>query len=201
MSAYLHPILVPVKGTPDITLSIDPKNPDEIVVFLGMALLEKVPLDREHIVFKMLLARLYNAGVSGGKIKEAFGVACSTLRRWGRALKSGDLERIRRAFSGQGAQRKVSPEIESYVRDRFHELYVQCRSYNKMIQAEVEKYFKISISSERLRWIFKKEREKLTPCRNEDITIQETSAEGGNSVKNGQELRVEEGPPSTRIAV
>ena len=100
MSALLQPILMPVKGAPDIVLSIDPNNPDEVFVFLGMAMLEKVPRLREHLSFKMLLARLYNAGVSGRKIKETFGVARSTLSRRGRALKSGDMERITKAFSG-----------------------------------------------------------------------------------------------------
>ena len=65
MSVFLQPVLVPVKGAPDIILSIDPKNPEELFVFLGMALLEKIPRLQEHLGFKMLLARLYNAGVSG----------------------------------------------------------------------------------------------------------------------------------------
>ena len=163
MSAYLQPILVPVKGTPDIVLSIDPKSPEELFVFLGMAMLEKVPRLREHLAFKMLLGRLYNGGVSASMLTRLFGVARSTLRRWGRALKSGDMERIRRAFSGQGAEKKITPEIADYVRDRFHDLHGQCRDYNKVIRAEVRKYFKVSVSSERLRWIFKEERERRPP--------------------------------------
>jgi len=43
MYAVLQPILVPINGAPDIILSIDPNSPDELFVFLGMALLEKVP--------------------------------------------------------------------------------------------------------------------------------------------------------------
>ena len=162
MSALLQPILTPVNGAPDIVLSIDPEYPDELVVFLGLAMLEKVPNLREHPVFKMLLARLHNGGVSGQRLTDLFGVARSTLRRWGRALKSGDMDRMRDAFSGQGAARKVTPEIESYVRDRFRDLYGQCRDYSHVIRAEVERYFKVSICSERLRWIFKEERGKLT---------------------------------------
>ena len=161
MSTVLQPILVPVNGAPDIVLSIDPENPDELVVFLGLAMLEKVPHLREHPVFKMLLARLHNGGVSGQRLTNLFGVARSTLRRWGQALKSGDLDRIRDAFSGQGAARKVTPEIERYVRNRFRDLHGQCRDYSKVIRAEVARYFKRSVSSERLRWIFKEEREKL----------------------------------------
>ena len=100
MSDYLQQIMVPVKGAPDIILSMDPNNTDEIYVFLGMALLEKVPRSHEHIAFKMLLARLYNGGVTGQRLTNAFGVARSTLRRWEEGLKerkcrsaSGDLFR------------------------------------------------------------------------------------------------------------
>ena len=161
MSAYLQPILMPVKGAPDIVLSIDPRFPDELFVFLGMAMLEKIPRVREHVAFKMLLGRLYNGGVSASLLTRLFGVARSTLRRWGRALKSGDMDRIRRAFSGQGAEKKISPEIERYVRDRFHDLCGEYRDYSKVIRAEVRKYFGVTVCSERLRWIFKEEREKL----------------------------------------
>jgi len=170
---------VPVNGAPDIVLSTDPKSPDELFVFLGMALLEKVPHLREDPAFKMLLARLHNGGVSGQRLTDRFGVARSTLRRWGRALKSGSLDRIRDAFSGQGATRKVTPEIEGYVRDRFRDLHGQSRDYNKVIRAEVERYFKQPLSSERLRWIFKEERDKLG-------TAQETDT--GAAVTNGADL-------------
>ncbi len=161
MYETLQPVLVPVKGSPDIVLSVDPKRPEDLFVFLGMALLEKVPRLRDHISYKMVAARLYNSGVSSRKLKETFGFARSTLLRWGRALKSGDMERVSIAFSGQGAEKKITPEIERYIRDRFHELCGQNRAYNKQIQADVKKYFKIEVSSERLRWIFKEEREKL----------------------------------------
>ncbi len=63
MSVLLQPILVPVKGSPDLILSKDENSPEELFVFLGMALLEKVPYRREYPVFKMLLGRLHNAGV------------------------------------------------------------------------------------------------------------------------------------------
>ncbi len=161
MPVCLQPILMPVKGTPDIVLSIDPKHPDELFVFLGMALLEKVPRLREHLAFKMLLARLHNGGVSWRRLAKRFGVARSTLRRWGQALKSGDMERIRKVFSGQGAEKKITPEIEDYVRDRFHDLYGQRRDYNRVIRLEVRRYFKVPVSAERLRWIFKEERDAL----------------------------------------
>lgn len=185
MSAFLQPILMPVKGTPDIVLSIDPKNPEELFVFLGMAMLEKVPRVREHLAFKMLLARLHNGGVSGPILTERFGVARSTLRRWGQALKSGDMEQIRKAFSGQGAEKKITPEIECYVRDRFRDLHSQRRDYSKMIRAEVERYYKKSVSSERLRWIFKEERERLATTA--EACVQEGCVLGDELTENMHE--------------
>jgi transposase len=182
--AFLQPILMPVKGTPDIVLSIDPKTPDELFVFLGMALLEKVPRAREHLAFKLLLARLSNAGMHSRRLTQTFGVARSTLRRWGRALKSGDLERVRKAFSGQGAEKKITPEIENYVRDRFRDLQGQCRDHNKVIRSEVLKYFKVSVSAERLRWIFKEERGALAH-----------SAESEDGAQNGRGPRPAEPCP------
>ena len=160
MIPTLQPLLVPVKGSPDFLLYVNPQDPAELFVFLGMALLERVPHVRDHIAFKMLLARLYNARVKVASIVICFGVAHTTLRRWGLSLLSGDMDQINRAFSGQGAERKITPEIDFYVRDRFRELYGTCHTYNKKIREEVKKYFKIEVSAERLRWIFVEEREK-----------------------------------------
>jgi hypothetical protein len=188
----LQPILVPVKGTPDIAVSIDPKHPEELVVFLGMAMIERVRRLRDHIVFKMLLARLYNARVSGRSLTKNFGVARGTLRRWGRALKSGDMERIGKAFSGPGAQRKVTPEIDRYVRDRFEELYGSCPTYSQVIQGELKKYFNLPVSAERLRWIFKEERQKLASA--VDVGTGEVSVDGLPSAAEGQEPALEETP-------
>lgn len=211
MSIVLQPILVPVNGEPDIILSVAPDSPEELFVFLDMALLEKVPHLREAPAFKMLLARLHNAGVSGQRLTDRFGAARSTLRRWGRALKSGDMDRIRDAFSGQGATRKVTPEIESYVRDRFRDLHEHYRDYNKVIRSEVERYFKASVSCERLRWIFKEERERLAAIREYDAyggaangtarrsQEPEMDAAGANSCDGGPEnAAIGPFPASTR---
>ena len=61
-----------------------------------------------------------------------------------------------RPFPARAHTRKVTPEIEAYVRDRFLDLQKeQCHNYSKVIQAEVKKYFSVSVSAERLRWIFR----------------------------------------------
>lgn len=197
----LQPILTAIKGTPDFVLSINPQFPNELFVFLGMALLERVPRLTHHIAYKMLLARLYNAGVKVKELVKCFGVAHTTLRRWGLALKSGDMERINRAFSGQGAHRKVTPEIERYVADRFHELYGTCREYSKQIRKEVKDYFTKTISRERLRWIFKAEREKLEEeerARSEGEKTEGDKQERANSCESEEiEIDIEGNTAST----
>ena len=170
MMSTLQPLLSPVKGSPDLLLYVNPQDPGELFVFLGLALLERVPHVRDHIAFKMLLARLYNAGMKVASLVICFGVAHTTLRRWGLSLRSGDMDQINRAFSGQGAERKITPEIDSYVRDRFRELYGTCRAYNKKIREEVKKYFKTEVSAERLRWIFVEEREKAGEMQEAQMT-------------------------------
>ncbi len=158
MQNILQPILTPVKGSADITISRSLDFPDEILVFVGLALLEKVPDALDEPSCKMLLARLYNAKMSGRKLVEKFGVARSTLQRWGAALKNGDMDEIARVFSGQGAPRKVTPQIERYALDRYHELFGREKRYNQIIRQDIERYFKVSLSSERLRQIFAAER-------------------------------------------
>ena len=76
----LQPLLAPVKGDPDFILSINPQYPYEIFVFLGMALLERVPRLRDRIAFKMLLARLYNAKVQVKSLVECFVSTKSILK-------------------------------------------------------------------------------------------------------------------------
>jgi hypothetical protein len=195
MDFTLQPVLSSVKGTPDFLISTAAKYPDELFVFLGMALLERVPRFREHIAFKMLLARLYNAGVVVRLLVECFGVAHTTLRRWGLALKSGDLERITEAFSGQGAPRKVTPEIERYVRDRYQELHGECGNYSRQIRAEVARYFKVRVSGERLRWIFKEEREKLADLGGGEDAKEGTQEEPAESQERANSWAAEQERP------
>ena len=117
------------------------------------------------------------------------------------------MERTTKAFSGQGAQRKIPPEIEKYVRDRFGDLHGACRDYNQVIRAEVWKYFKVSICSERMRWIFKQQREKLAQIAEPDAAEEavEGSDWGENEHESGLDARelgansCERGPESSAI--
>jgi len=158
----LQPLLTPAKGNPDFTVCSQPNSPEVVFVYYGLALIEKVRWSLESLEFKMLLARLYNAKANLKELVKTFHVAHTTLGRWGRALKSGDLEQITRAFSGQGPEKKLTEDVVSYVRCRFHEIYVTNRyNYSQIIRKEIRNHFQKEISSESLRKLFKEEKEKF----------------------------------------
>ena len=47
------------------------------------------------------------------------------MRGWGRALRCGDAQQLVRVLAGVRAKRKLTPEIEAYVRARWPELSAQ----------------------------------------------------------------------------
>lgn len=57
-----------------------------LLLLYGGELLEKLPDDRNHAQYKLMVAQLYNAGANSRYLREAFGVDFKTMRRWGRAL-------------------------------------------------------------------------------------------------------------------
>jgi hypothetical protein len=91
---HLQQILGTDKNNPIFTLSSNPELPGKIYVFFGMALLEVVDDDPSSGTFKLLLARLYNAGVKPQNLIDTFSIPYTSLRRWAEALKSGDDEKL-----------------------------------------------------------------------------------------------------------
>ena len=113
--------------------------------------------------YKLLIARLYNAGVKAKSITEKFGTARTTMKRWGDALKSGDADRLVAALSGQGAPRKLTPEILSFIKVRFLQIYQENHyNYSIIIRKEIKEIFGKEISSESLRPLFKELRRNAT---------------------------------------
>ncbi len=154
MPETLTPILCPVKGIPDISVSFTNASGRELNVFCGVALLEKVSALKDRPEFKMLLGRLHNMKRSARELAEIFEVSRSTIARWGRALKSGDMQKMEVAFSGQGAKKKLTGPMIRFIQDRYRVLHPSERNYNQLIRAEVENYYGVSISSETARKIF-----------------------------------------------
>ncbi|NQU34123.1 MAG: hypothetical protein HQ521_12895 [Bacteroidetes bacterium] len=144
-------------------LGLDKKNPvftinqrgDLLHVYLGMALIEIVPNDKTKPAFKLLMGRLFNSGIKKKSLTEAFGLCYTTMKRWGDALKSNDLDTISRVLAGPGAPQKVTKEIKEFIRIRFQDIYNHTHyGYSQTIQAEIKSVFNETISAETLRPIF-----------------------------------------------
>ena len=77
----------------------DAADPTRLFVYFGMALVEKIPDDKNDPQYRLLLARLYNAGARPSALHTAFGIDGKTLRRWGAALVSPDVGKPRACCS------------------------------------------------------------------------------------------------------
>ena len=149
---HLQEILGTDKSNPIFTLSADPELPGKIYVFFGMALLEVVDDDPNSATFKLLLARLYNAGVKPQHLIKTFSISYTSLRRWGEALKSGDDEKLISVLAGRQHPRKITPEILSFSKNRFSAIYPENHySYSKVIRQEILDTFNVNICGESLR--------------------------------------------------
>src|SRR5947207_2883109 len=101
-------------ATGQLILGADKRNPlftvygweeddgEELLhVYYGLELLEVVPADRNAPSFKMLLGRLYNAGVNRRILQETFGIDLKTIQGWAAALRSSDAEELVRVMEGR----------------------------------------------------------------------------------------------------
>ena len=127
-SPLLQPVLGTDKRNPVFSVCRQAGAAPSLHVYYGAELLEVVPEDRRHPAFKLLLARLYNAGVHGLVLQRSFRVDRKTMQRWGQALQSGDAQQLLQALAGRGGHRKLTPEIRAFVSVRFPEIYGQSRA-------------------------------------------------------------------------
>jgi hypothetical protein len=65
-------------------------------------LLEVVPEGRQHPAFKLLLGRLYHAGIQATSLQQSFGVDRKTMPRWGLLFTRNILRQTRRTGNGIG---------------------------------------------------------------------------------------------------
>jgi hypothetical protein len=145
-------LLLPTdKRNPSLSLYRDEAQ-QSIHVYYGFELLEKVPEDRKHPQYKLMVANLYNAGLKVASLEEIFGFDRKTMREWGQALQSGDGERLKQALEGREGRRKLTPAIVAFIEFRFEEVYAQHRGrYNLQLREEVQEVFKVKLSGETLR--------------------------------------------------
>lgn len=159
MQEELQQILGTDKRNPCFTVFRDSAG---ILVFYGGELLERLPDDRSHLGYKLMVARLYNAGINSRRLQEAFKVDPKTMRCWGRTLEGGDPVELVRVLAGRQATRKLTIEIQSYARMRFSRIYPENRrSYSQAIRAEIVEVFGVALSAESLRSLFGGLRESI----------------------------------------
>ena len=158
----LQLILGADKCNPLFSLYSPTEYPEQIEVYFGLALVEKIEKGKSSLQFKLLLGRLYNAGYKRKELTSAFDVDLKTIRKWGYALKSNDFISMEAAFAGHEAKRKLSPDIESYARSRFREIYPKNQyNYSAVVRDEISEYFQTDLSGETLRGIFNCEKMRL----------------------------------------
>ncbi len=171
---YLQKILGTDKRNPVFTVYQDSKG-EELHVYYGLQLFEVVRADKEDPAFKLLVGRLYNAGVKVKSLKSAFGVDRKTMKRWGAALRSGDPDVLVEALRGRGGHRKLTPEIESYVRMRFPSIYRETRyEYSKRVREEIAEVFRKSLSPETLRPLLHELKQQADGC--PEVEVLDTEA-------------------------
>ena len=152
-------------------IGVDKRNPyfsvykdqeqKEIHIYYGASLLDVIKDNKDSAELKYMLARLYNAGVKVKSLIEYFGFSYPTYKRWGEALKSGDAEKIYYAFSGQGGNKKLTPDIVSFIIHDFSHVYPRNKSsYSKEIREDIKDVYGIDISAECIRPTLKKLKEK-----------------------------------------
>lgn len=172
-------------------LGTDKRNPvfsafrDEgrevVHVYYGAQLLEIVADSREHAAYKMLVGRLYNAGVNRKALRRAFKADPKTMSRWGRAAKSATPDEIARILAGRQYRRKLTSEIQTYIRLRFPKIYHENRyDYSREIRDEIAQIFRRSLSAETIRPLLKELKERtVKDAKREGVKIEreETSCD------------------------
>lgn len=145
----------PVTG--QLLLGTDKRNPvfavyeddsgQRLLVYYGFEIIEIVNHNPEDPAYKLLLGRLYNAGVKLKALCESFAVDAKTVRRWGAALLQGDPVELIRVLAGRGAGRKRTVAVEKFARLRWPELVAE-RSYGAVgrLREEIQGVFGVTIS-------------------------------------------------------
>lgn len=199
----LQSVLGTDKKNPLFSVYRDPDK-SELHVFYGLELLEVVPDNKQSPRFKLMIAQLYNAGVKGITLSDVFKVDRKVMRKWGRALKSGDPQTLVDALKGRTA-RKLTPEVKAFVRMRFPIVYAEDKgNYSARLRQEILEVFKFKISGETLRPYFnelkeqhgiptRKSRKKEPPS--DQVREQSTAKEASNPSAEVDQSSTKKGEP------
>lgn len=149
----LQLVLSGFKGATDVSICTTADS-DYLYVFLGLALLERVPNDPQQFLYQLMIARLVNSGVSQREIVHSFNHDSRTIKSWAAAVLSGDIEQIMRAFSGRGPAPKMTAEIRSFIHGQYLLLREICLDYRKRIRCAVHQRFGVEFSDGYLSRLF-----------------------------------------------
>ncbi len=152
---------------PHVSVYRDPIR-KELHVYHGFALFDIIPDVKGSVPHKFLAIQLFNANVKISTISKHFGYCYRSIKKWSDALKNGSAEEIVKAIEGHGP-RKLTPEIEGFATYEFNRIYPRNKStYSKEIRKGIEKVFKVKLSSETMRPLFKRLRENHAAFADED---------------------------------
>jgi len=162
--SIIQQLLLPCNGSLDISIveRINSTDIKELSLYIGLAEVERIPFDKDHILFKMLLGRMYNCKYKLDELVKSFGPSHKTIRLWGKALLSSDLDYIRKVFAGHENKRKITPEIDGFIRGTFNAIKDNVKNFSQIIIGEIGKRYNKEISGESLRIIFNDERKSNT---------------------------------------
>jgi hypothetical protein len=156
------------------------EDEEQLHVYYGLELLEVVSADRNDPNFKMLVGRLYNCGLNLVVLQRTFAVDPKTIQRWGGALRSRDAYQLVRVLAGRRGGRKLTPEIEAYVRVRWPDLSrTGTYGLGKRLRQEIKSVFNVQLSQETLRPLLGKLR------RGEGSSGEKTSDQGVETTAEG----------------
>lgn len=196
----------PVRDLPSsaqLILGADKRNPvftvyrnserAELQVYFGFELMEVLADIPESPACKLLLARLYNAGVKIKSLCETFDFDAKTIRRWGQSLRRGDAEALIRVLEGRASRRKRTVQVESFVRLRLPELLSEGRyGAIRRLRQEIKAVFRIEISAKCLGPLIRELKAEASPASSEAAAPSDDS-----STLNGEGAGIGPSAPST----
>lgn len=152
MREQLQHLLLPCKKGCKFDLFTDrPSNPTHYYIYLGVILIDSVPNDKGHFLYKLMCARLALSKFKLGGLAETFGYTEKTISKWARILNTGDSPRIAEAF-GFNHRGKITPDIQSYIKRRYLSLLDEGEyAYSRKILAELKEYFDLSVTGSGIR--------------------------------------------------
>ncbi len=185
----LQQLLLPCKCGCSFSLYVDSvKNPTQYYIYLGLSLVDTVPNNSCHFLYKLLCARLRLSGFRLEGLSITFGYSKETISKWSKVLNSGNASLIAETF-GFSNRGKITPEVRSYIKKRY--IYFKNRgeySYRKKIIGELRDYFDLNVTGEGIRPIFREadaELEDLNKINIKNVSMVEHTKDEPADIESG----------------